>query len=71
MEEHKITKKDIDLRIKELSPTLGSPRRRAPEMQLARDLLSIESQIGLEEGIKKTWDWYREHVFENGGLTAL
>lgn len=60
-----------NLNIKELSPTLGSPQRRIPGMQLARDLLSIEPQIGLEEGIKKTWDWYRVNVFENDGHTAL
>ena len=60
-----------NLNIKELSPTPGSPQRRAPGMQLARDLLSIEPQIGLEEGVKKTWDWYRVNVFENDGHTAL
>ena len=39
-------------------------------MSLARDLLKYESKIGLEQGIEKTLDWYREYVFEDLGTTA-
>jgi nucleoside-diphosphate-sugar epimerase len=48
----------------------GSPERRAPDMRLARELLGYESKVSLFEGISKTWDWYREYVFEGGELTA-
>jgi nucleoside-diphosphate-sugar epimerase len=58
------------LGIRDLSPTLGSPERRAPDMELTKELLGFESNVELRKGIERTWTWYREHVFENGGLTA-
>ena len=59
-----------NLIIKPMMATSGSPHRRAPNMSLARDLLKYESKIGLEQGIEKTLDWYREYVFEGLGTTA-
>ncbi len=59
-----------NLIIKPMTATSGSPHRRAPNMSLARDLLKYESKIGLEQGIEKTLDWYREYVFEGLGTTA-
>jgi len=59
-----------NLIIKPMMAASGSPNRRAPNMSLARDLLKYESKIGLEQGIEKTLDWYREYVFEGLGTTA-
>ena len=55
--------------IKPMAPTSGSPQRRAPNMSRSRDLLGYEARIGLEQGIERTLDWYREYVF-SGGATA-
>jgi len=54
-----------NLQIKDLPVTLGSPTRRAPDMQFTKQLLTYESRVGLSEGITQTWDWYRENVFES------
>ena len=45
------------------SDTPGSPRRRAPEIATARRLLAFEPIITLEEGLERTWKWYRDEVF--------
>ena len=59
-----------DLGVKDLAPTSGSPVRRAPDMCLTTNLLKYESKVGLDEGISRTWDWYRKQVFEIGGPSA-
>lgn len=41
----------------------GSPARRCPDMSLARGLVGFNARVGLEEGILRTWDWYRRNVF--------
>lgn len=56
-----------DLCINSLPPTPGSPERRAPAMRLSKSLLDYESRVSLREGITRTWEWYRKHVFESGG----
>ena len=58
-----------NLIIKPMAPTSGSPHRRAPNMSRSRHLLGYEARIGLEQGIERTLDWYREYVF-SGGATA-
>ena len=58
------------LRINPLPSMPGSPARRAPNMHLTKDLLGYVSKINLGDGIAKTWDWYREHVFESCGPSA-
>ena len=59
-----------DLIIKPMTITSGSPHRRAPNMSLTRCLLQYESKFGLEQGIEKTFDWYREYAFDGVGTTA-
>ena len=58
------------LQINSLPSTPGSPKRRVPDMRLAKSLLGYESQGNLREGITKTWEWYRKNVFENCGRSA-
>ncbi len=61
---------DKNLGINDLAPTSGSPVRRAPDMRLTKSLLNLESKVSLDEGITRTWNWYRKQVFENGGPSA-
>lgn len=50
--------------------TPGSPRRRCPDMTRAEALTGYTPRVGLEEGVKRTFDWYRENVFEGSGVSA-
>ncbi len=50
--------------------TLGSPSRRCPDMKKTFDHISFRPGVSLEEGIRKTYDWYRENVFEGKEVCA-
>ena len=41
------------------APT-GSTSRRCPDISKARNLLGYEPKVGLEEGLKKTFEWYSD-----------
>jgi UDP-glucose 4-epimerase len=43
--------------------TPGSPTRRCPDMSRMAERTGYRSRISLEEGCRRTWDWYRETVF--------
>ena len=43
----------------------GQPTR-CLDVSRARSLMGFEAQVGLEEGLKKTVDWFRESVSEDG-----
>ena len=58
------------LTLNKLPPTPGSPERRAPDMRTTAKLLDYEATVGLRDGISRTWNWYRDNVFETDGLTA-
>ncbi len=47
-------------------PTPGSPARRCPDMSRTARLTGYRARISLEEGMQRTWDWYRRAVFEGG-----
>lgn len=51
-------------------PPSGSPARRAPDMSKTSELTGYKSQVSLEEGIGRTYRWYRDQVFEGGGVSA-
>ncbi len=53
------------LSIDEKPPTAGSPERRAPDMEKSISDLNIESKISLEEGVLRTYKWYKRNVFES------
>ncbi|MDP6097911.1 MAG: NAD(P)-dependent oxidoreductase [Gammaproteobacteria bacterium] len=59
-----------DLTLEELPPPPGSPQRRAPDMHKTAQLLDFKSRISLRLGIEKTWQWYRERIFQPGGISA-
>jgi nucleoside-diphosphate-sugar epimerase len=50
--------------------TPGSPARRAPDMTATRSLLDFDAQVDLAQGVGRTFEWYRRHVFAGGGLSA-
>ncbi|CAN5302799.1 NAD-dependent epimerase/dehydratase family protein [soil metagenome] len=50
--------------------TPGSPTRRCPDMRHAAKLTGYTATVDLREGIRRTFDWYRENVFTTGGLSA-
>ena len=59
-----------DLIIDPLPPSPGSPARRGPDMSQTTELINFESKVGLEEGVRKTFDWYNKNIFEGSEVTA-
>ena len=57
--------------INENPATPGSPYRRCPDMNKTIELIDFESQVDLHDGIAKTYDWYREYIFEGKNISAL
>jgi nucleoside-diphosphate-sugar epimerase len=47
-----------------LPPTPGSPVRRRPDVAKTRALTGVRPQVGLPAGVRRTYEWYRENVFE-------
>ncbi len=43
--------------------TPGSPARRCPDMTRTIDVTGHVPDVSLDEGLARTWDWYRDHVF--------
>jgi UDP-glucose 4-epimerase len=46
--------------------TPGSPRRRCPDMSRLRERTGFAAQVDLQEGLSRTYAWYRSAVFEGG-----
>ncbi len=44
--------------------TPGSPERRCPDMSRTAELTGYTSQVALEDGVRRTYEAYREAVFE-------
>jgi len=59
------------LRIEPLPDTPGSPTRRRADMTKTLRLIGFEPEVSLEEGLDLTYSWYRTHVFEGAGVSAL
>jgi len=59
-----------DLAIDPQPATQGSPTRRAPEMSKMRAFIGYAAQVGVAEGLRRTYRWYEENVFEGTGLSA-
>jgi UDP-glucose 4-epimerase len=53
------------LEIAPLPATPGSPERRAPDLAEIRALTGYTPAVGLEEGVRRTYDWYRANVFSD------
>jgi len=50
--------------------TPGSPARRCPDVSLLTSLTGVVGTVSLEEGVRRTFEWYRENVFSGTGLSA-
>jgi nucleoside-diphosphate-sugar epimerase len=59
-----------DLKIVAGETTAGSPYRRCPDMQKTIGVTGHEPAVSLEEGVTRTFAWYRDGVFEGGGVSA-
>jgi nucleoside-diphosphate-sugar epimerase len=55
-----------DLSINPQPETPGSPSRRCPDMTKTIGLTGYSPKITVEEGVMKTFNWYRENVFDSG-----
>ncbi len=58
------------LTVAALPATQGSPPRRAPDMAMARELTGFTPTVDLANGLRRTYEWYRERVFEGAGISA-
>jgi len=59
-----------ELVIEAQPPSPGSPARRGPDMSQTSELIGFQSEVGLDEGVQKTFAWYRKNIFEGGQVTA-
>ncbi|MFC7049272.1 NAD-dependent epimerase/dehydratase family protein [Emcibacter nanhaiensis] len=50
--------------------TEGSVPRRCPDMTKAMELTGYQSKVSLEEGLARTFEWYKQNIFEGHGITA-
>lgn len=53
-----------DLEIKALDETSGSPTRRQPDMVRTMSATGMIDFLSLEDGVRRCYEWYREHLFE-------
>jgi UDP-glucose 4-epimerase len=60
-----------DLSIIPLSETPGSPARRCPDMNKTMNLINSFPFVSLKEGVERTYKWYTENVFSDGGVSAI
>lgn len=58
------------LTVKKLPPSAGSPSRRCPDTKLLHFLTDFEPEVGLEEGVRRTFAWYRDNVFSGTNESA-
>ncbi|PYO39151.1 MAG: NAD-binding protein [Gemmatimonadetes bacterium] len=52
-----------NLSVRATAATPGSPTRRCPDMSRLRSLVGYEAQVGLRDGIQRTYAWYRDRFF--------
>lgn len=48
----------------------GSPHRRCPDMTHTIEITGHRPLVDLETGARRTYAWYREHVFDGDGVSA-
>jgi UDP-glucose 4-epimerase len=59
------------LDIQPMPETPGSPQRRAPDMTRTSELTGYAAQVPVQEGVQRTYDWYRTHVFSGAQVSAV
>ena len=58
------------LKIQPQPATPGSPLRRCPDMTKAMALTGYVPKVSLRDGVERTFEWYLENVFREGGMSA-
>lgn len=48
----------------------GSPERRCPDMKKTYACTGYKGKVSLEEGIQRTFDWYRKYIFDGQEVSA-
>jgi len=59
------------LEIAPMPETPGSPQRRAPEMTKTAELTGYTALVSVEEGVARTYAWYRDRVFSGAQVSAV
>ncbi len=54
--------------ISEGPDTPGSPVRRCPSMEKTRRIIGAVECVSLQEGIRRTFDWYQTYIFDGNEL---
>ncbi len=49
----------------------GSPARRCPDMRRTIEVTGFTPEVGVEEGVRRTFAWYRENIFDSAGVSAV
>jgi UDP-glucose 4-epimerase len=62
---------DKDLRVEPGPIAPGSPPKRSPDMAKAIAKTGYTPSIDLSEGVARTYEWYRTHVFTSARRTAV
>jgi len=60
-----------DAEIAPMPETPGSPLRRGPDMSKTAALVNYRAQVAVEEGVRRTYEWYRDNVFTGAQLSAV
>ena len=53
-------------KIQEYPAPKGSVKRRCPSIKKLKELTGFENKISLEQGLKRTYNWYKENYSKNG-----
>ena len=54
-----------EMLIEPMPETPGSPTRRCPDMSKTTILTGYKPVVSVEDGVRKTYEWYKENVFRN------
>ena len=70
-----LTNKILDLvdfhpTVKTLPAPSGGVSRRCPDVEKLYALTGFRAQVSLDEGLARTWDWYRQHLAQRGALST-
>lgn len=59
-----------ELRLVAGETTAGSPPRRCPDMSRTIAATGHEPRVSLSDGVTRTYEWYRDTVFDGDGVSA-
>ncbi len=64
----KVTGSELEIAAKPATP--GSPIRRCPSMAKTTSCINYTGKVSLEEGIQKTFEWYKTYIFDGEEVSA-